>query len=116
MAEIDDRRDAALFQLREGDVRKLPVELVRTEVGLVDRWPVAEKIDADFLDAVEILAPPVIMSAGLHLVDAGLAVVDGGDAVFDPRSEHEVGDDWVSVVFVSRQRGRRQSPAPPVRQ
>ena len=96
VAQVDDRRDLAALQLGEGEVGEFPVELVRAEIGLVDRRSVAEEIDADFLDAVEILAPPLVMAADLHLVDAGLAVIDGRDAVLDPGREHEVGDDLVS--------------------
>ena len=113
VAKVDDRRDVAPLQLGEGEVGEFPVELVGPEVGLVDRRPVAEEIDADFLDAVEILAPALIMAADRHLVDAGLAVVDRRDAVFDPGREHEVGDDSVSVVFVSPQRGRPRAPGTP---
>ena len=99
MAEVDDRRDVAPLQLGEGEVGEFPVELVRAEVGLVERRPVAEIIDPDLLDAVEILAPAFVVAADLHLVDARLAVVDRRDAVLDPRREHEVGDGSVSVVF-----------------
>jgi hypothetical protein len=96
VAQVDDRRDPAPLQLRERQVRKFPVELARREVGLVDRRSVAEVVDPDFLDAVEILAPPLVMAARLHLVDAGPAVVDGRDAVLDPGREHEVGDGLIS--------------------
>ena len=44
--------------------------LAGPEIGLVDRRAVAEIIDPDLLDAVEILAPPFVVAARLHLVDA----------------------------------------------
>jgi len=96
VAEIDDRRDVALLELGEGLVRELPVKLVGTEIGLVDRRPVTEKVDPDLLDAIEILAPPFVMAADLHLVDSGLAMIDRRDAVLDPGREHEVGDGSLS--------------------
>src|SRR5689334_8198521 len=96
MAEVDDWGDFAPLQFREGKVGKLPIIFTRSEVRLVDRRAIAEEVDADFLDAVEILAPPFIVAADLHLVDAGLAVIDGRVAVFNTRREHEVGDDLVS--------------------
>ena len=37
MAQVDDRRDLAPLQLGEGEVGKLPVELVGPEISLVDR-------------------------------------------------------------------------------
>ena len=103
MAEVDDRRNVAAPQLREGDVGELPVIFAGTEIGLVDRRAVAEIIDPDFLDAVEILPPPFVVAANLHLVDAGLAVVDRRDAVFDPGREHEVGDSPISLGRRRRQ-------------
>ena len=97
MAQVDDRSDVAPLQFGEGEVGELPVEFVRAEIGFVDRRPVAEVIDADLLDAVEILAPPFVMAADLHLIDAGLAVIDRRDAVLDPGREHEVGDRSISL-------------------
>ena len=96
VAQIHDRGDFAALEIGEGQVGEFPVELARPEIGLVDRRTVAEEIDADFLDAVEILAPPFVMAADRHLIDARLAVVDGRDAVFDPGREHEVGDRSIS--------------------
>ena len=68
------------------------------EIRPVQRRPVAQIVDPDFLDAVEILAPALVMAADLHLVDAGLAMVDRRDAVLDPGREHEVGDGSVSSI------------------
>ena len=113
MAEVDDRRDVAAFQLGKGEVGELPVELVGAKVRLVDRRTVAKIVDPDFLNAVEVLAPALVMATDLHLVDSGLAVVDGRDAVLDPGREHEVGDDSVSVGFVSPQRGPLPIPERP---
>ncbi len=96
VAEVDDRRDVAAPQFGECQVGELPVELVGPQVGLMDRRPVAQEVDPDFLDAVEILAPALIVTADLHLVDAGLAVIDRRDAVLDPGREHEVGDRSIS--------------------
>src|SRR4029079_10156957 len=102
VSEVDDWRDLAPLQLREGEVGKFPVELARAEVGLVDRRGGAEIVDPDLGHAVEILAPALVMAANRHLVDAGLAMVDRRDAVLDPGREHEVGDASVSsgVCFV----------------
>ena len=97
MAQIDDRRDVAPLQIGEGQIGEIPVELVGAKVGLVDRRAVAEVIDPDLLDAVEILAPALVMAARRHLVDACLPVIDGRDAVLDPGREHEIGDESVSL-------------------
>ena len=100
MAEIDNRRDLAPLQVREGEVGKFPVELGGSEIDLVDWWAIAKEVDSDFLDTVEILAPTLVMAAGRHLVDARLTVIDRRDAVLDPGREHEVGDGsvpWVSA-------------------
>ena len=97
MAQVDDRRDVAPLQVGEDEVGEFPVIFAGAEIGFVQRRAVAQEIDADFLDAVEVLAPPLVMAADLHLVDPGLAVIDGRDAVLDPGREHEVGDDLVSV-------------------
>ncbi len=123
MTEVDDRSDLAAPQFGEGEVGELPVELVGAEEGPVERRAVAKIVDPDFLDAVEVLPPALVMAAGGHLVDAGLAVIDRRDAVLDPGREHEVGDDSVSLgaarhssrLFVSRQTGPRQAPARLVR-
>ena len=97
MAEVDDRSDVAPPQLREGDVGEFPVVLARAEIGLVDRRTVAEIVDPDLLDAVEILSPFFVVAAQLHLVDARLSIVDRRDAVLDPGREHEVSDDPISL-------------------
>ena len=97
MAEVDDRRDLASPQLGEGEIGELPVEPVGPEIGFVDRRPVTEIVDPDLLDAVEILAPALIVAADLHLIDSSLAVIDRRDAVLDPGREHEVGDRSISL-------------------
>src|SRR6185503_4080834 len=97
----EDRADQHLVDRRvELDPGKalgeLAVEFIRTKIGLVERRSVAKEIDPNFLDAVEILAPAVVMAADRHLVDARLAMIDGRDAVLDPGREHEVGDESLS--------------------
>ena len=42
----------------------------------MDRRAVAKEVDPDLLDAIEILAPALVVAADLHLVDARLAVID----------------------------------------
>ena len=59
----------------------------------------------DVLDAVEVLAPVLVVAALLHLVDARRAVVDRRDAVLDPGREHEVGD--VSTLLPRRSARKR---------
>ena len=80
--------------------------LARAEEGLVDRRAVAQIMDADLLDAVEIVAPLFVMAAHLHLVDAGLAAVDRRDAVLDPGREHEIGDGLISSALLLHLRPR----------
>ena len=93
MAKVDDRRDVAPLQLREGEVGEFPVMLVRAEQGPVERRPEAQEMDAELLDAVEVGTPVPVMAAGLHLVDSGAAAVDGRNAVLDTGCEDEIGDD-----------------------
>ena len=110
MAQIDNRGDVAAFQFGEREVGELPIELVGPEIGLVDRGAVAKIIDPDLIDAVEVLAPPFIVAADLHLVDSGLAMIDRRDAVLDPGREHEVGDRSVSLGLPCRSDACRVSP------
>src|SRR6185369_17511086 len=60
MAEVDDRRDVALLELGEGELGELPIKFVGAEIGLVERRSVAEEIDPDLLDAVEIFPPSLV--------------------------------------------------------
>ncbi len=54
MAQIDDRRDVAPLQLGEGEVGEFPVIFAGAEQGAVERRSVAQEMDAELLDAVEI--------------------------------------------------------------
>ena len=77
MAEIDDRHDAAPLEVREGQVREVPVVTPGGEPGAMDGWPVTQEADPHLFDQSEIVPPPAVMTAARHLVDAGAAVVDG---------------------------------------
>jgi hypothetical protein len=92
MAEVDDRRDVAPLQLREGEIGELPVIMARAEQRAVKRRAIAKILDSELVDAVEVGAPVAVMAAHLHLVDPGAAAVDGGNRILHPGREHEIGD------------------------
>ena len=92
MAEIDDRNDVAPLDLGESHVGEGPVIAARADEGLVERRAVAQDLDVELVEQVEIRPPVLVMAALLHLVDAGAAIVDGRDAVLDPGREHEGGE------------------------
>ena len=81
------------FSSREGEVGELPVMLAGAAQRPVERRPVAQEMDAELVDAVEVGLPVPVMAAHLHLVDPGAAAVDGRNAVLDPGRENEIGDE-----------------------
>ena len=60
------------------------------------RRAVAEEMDVEILDAVEVGAPVLVETTRFHLVDAGATAVDRRNTVLDPGREHEISDGAVS--------------------
>src|SRR5206468_7983418 len=74
-------------------IREFPIVAAGAEISLMQRRAVAQIVEPELLDAIEVELPMLVMAARLHLVDAGPAAVDGRDAGLDPGREHEAGDD-----------------------
>jgi hypothetical protein len=55
----------------------------------MERRPIAQDLDIQVVQKLEIRPPMGVMAAFLHLIDARAAIIDGRDAVLDPGREHE---------------------------
>src|SRR4051794_14638443 len=106
MAEIDDGHDPAPAQIGEGLVAEVPVVAAVTAPGSRQRRAVAQEADAEFLDAVEVASPVLVMAAAFHLVDTLRAVSDSGVAVLDSSREHETGRHVVLLSQLGSQDGQ----------
>src|SRR6187455_3789861 len=92
MAKVNDRIDVQLLQLIKGLIGKRPVIPPRSQVSAIVGWPVTQVFKAQFLYEVEVITPPLIMEALVHLIhSSGRAVrkENGGVTVFYTRAEQK---------------------------
>jgi TonB family protein len=90
VAEVDDGGDIALAQVVESPGRQIPSRSASgAEPGPVQRRAVAQHLQAEFLDQVEVGAPVAVMAALFHFVHADPSALDGRVAVLDTGSKDE---------------------------
>ena len=90
MQQVQDRRDPEALQLAQRLVGEAPVVTVRPQVGFVIGQAIAQVAEAEVGHEGEILPPPPIVTALLHLVAANAAVIDPGVGALDTRGEQEL--------------------------
>ena len=90
MQQVKNRRDSQALDLVHDLVGKAPVVLADAEMHRVIRQAVAQYLQAEGLDQLQILAPMGVMTAFIEHVAAHAAVRDGGIRALDASREHEV--------------------------
>ena len=86
--QVDDGDDAQAAHLVHDGVEERPVVLAGADPDAVDGGAVAEVLQAEVADELEVGLPQLVVAGGLEFVDADVAG-DGGARALDADGEHE---------------------------